>query len=124
MIALRDERHLRIANINILDDYLDAGVDRLLNDVFYRLSLAMAHDDALHAERNRLLDLLALKSRVLLALEDVQIDAEGLGLARGPRLIGLEIVALRKMADERDLTPPLSNGSGAKRGCGAYSAAN
>ena len=66
MTALRDERHLRIANINILDDYLDAGVDRLLNDVFYRLSLAMAHDDALHAERNRLLDLLALKSRVLL----------------------------------------------------------
>ena len=52
MIALRDERHLRIANINILDDYLDAGVDRLLNDVFYRLKLAMAHDDALHAERN------------------------------------------------------------------------
>ena len=84
----------------------------------------MAHDDALHAERNRLLDLLALKGCVLLTLKDVQIDAEGFSLPRDSRLIGLEIVALRKMADERDLTPPLSNGSGAKRGCGAYSAAN
>src|ERR1700733_3934545 len=53
MIALRDERHLRIAHINILSDRLDAGVDRLLNDILYRLRLAMADDDALHAERNR-----------------------------------------------------------------------
>jgi hypothetical protein len=44
----------------------------------------MAHDDALHAERNRLLDLLALKSRVLLALEDMQIDAEGLAWRAAP----------------------------------------
>jgi hypothetical protein len=40
----------------------------------------MTHNDALHAERNRLLDLLALKRRVLLTLENVQINAEGLGL--------------------------------------------
>ena len=107
MIALRDERHLRIADIDVLDDNLDAGVDRLLDHVFHRLRLAVADDDALHAERDRLLDLLALKRRVLLALEDVQIDAERLGLSRDAGLIGLEIVALREIADERDLDAAL-----------------
>jgi hypothetical protein len=32
----------------------------------------VAHDDSLRAKRDRLLDLLALKRRILLALEDVR----------------------------------------------------
>jgi hypothetical protein len=54
----------------------------------------VADDDALHAERDRLLDLLALKARVLLTLEDVQVDAKRLRLPSDARLIGFEIVAL------------------------------
>jgi hypothetical protein len=94
MIALRHERHLGIANVNVLDDHLDAGVDSLLDHVFHRLRLAVADDDALHAERDRLLDLLALKGRVLLTLKDVQVDAKRLRLPSDARLIGFEIVAL------------------------------
>src|ERR1700722_181463 len=107
MIALRDEWHLRIADINVLDDHLDAGVQGFLDHVFYRLRLAVAHDDSLYAKRNCLLDLLALKSSVLLALEDVQIHAESFGLPRDSRLVGLEIVALRKITDESDFDPAL-----------------
>jgi hypothetical protein len=44
----------------------------------------MADDDALHAERNRLLDLLALKGCVLLALEDVQITPRALACRATP----------------------------------------
>ena len=95
MIALRDQRHIRIADVEILDDDFDAGVDRLLNHVFHRLRLTMADNDAFHAESDRLFDLFALKGCVLLALKDVQIDAERLGLTRDAGLIGLEIVALR-----------------------------
>ena len=103
VIALRDERHARIADINVLDHDLDAGVDSLLDHILHRFRLAVADDDALHAERDRLLDLLALKRGVLLALEDVQIDAKRFRLPRDARLIGFEIVALREIADERDL---------------------
>ena len=107
VVALRDERHLGIADVDVLDDHLDAGVERLLDHVLDRLRLAVAHDDALHAERDRLLDLLALERGVLLALKDVQIDAERLGLARDAGLVGLEIVALRQIAHERDLDAAL-----------------
>ena len=104
---MRDQRHLWIADVNVLDDHFDAGVDRFLDDVFHRLRLAMAHNDALHAKRDRLLDLLALEGGVLLALEDVQIDAQRLGLTRNAGLIGLEIIALREIADERDFDAAL-----------------
>ena len=54
----------------------------------------------LNAKIDRLLDLLALQGGVLLALENVQVDAERLGLPCDAGLVGLEIVALRKVADQ------------------------
>jgi hypothetical protein len=67
----------------------------------------VAHDDSLDAEPDGLLNLLALQRGVLLALENMQVNAQSLRLVRDSRFIGLEIVALREIADERNLDAAL-----------------
>src|SRR5208282_3972610 len=82
----------------------------LLDHVLQCLGLAVADDDAPYAEIDCLLDLLALLGRILLALEDVQIDAQRLSLTGNAGFIGLEIVALRQVADQRYLDSALVKG--------------
>ncbi|MNF18213.1 hypothetical protein D3C80_2221540 [compost metagenome] len=50
----------------------------------------MIDDDALDAEIDRLLHLLALFRRILLSRKDAQVDAQRLGLRFCTGLIGLE----------------------------------
>jgi hypothetical protein len=57
----------------------------------------------LNAKRDGLVDHVGLKRCILAAVKHAQIDAERLGLCFHARKIGLEEVAGRKIADERDL---------------------
>ena len=107
MVALLDLRHLRIVEIDVEGDDLDALVERLLHDIAERFGHAMIDNDAFDAEIDRLQDLLALFRRVLAAGEDPQIDTKRLRLCLGAGLIGLEEIASRNVADQRQLDAAL-----------------
>ena len=110
VVALLDLRDLRIVEIDVEGDDLDALVERLLHDVAERFRQAVVDDDALDAEIDRLQDLLALLGGILAAGEDAQIDAERLGLRFGAGLIGLEEIAGGNVADQRHLDAALVEG--------------
>ena len=78
-----------------------------LRHVLQQFRQAVIDDDALHAEIDRLLHLVAFFRRVLAAGEDPEVDAERLGLRLGAGLIGLEEIARRNVADQRDLDAAL-----------------
>jgi hypothetical protein len=61
----------------------------------------MGDQYALDSEIDRLFDLLSLERGVLLALKDMKVDAKRLGLARDARLVGLEVISLGEIADQR-----------------------
>ena len=63
----------------------------------------MLDDDALHAERDGLVDHVGLKRGVLAAVEHAQVDAERLGLGLDAGEIGLKEVTRREIAHQRDL---------------------
>ena len=63
----------------------------------------MLDDDALHAERDGLVDHVCLERCVLAAVQHAQVDAERLGLSFDAGEIGLEEVTGREIAHQRDL---------------------
>ncbi|MNT54260.1 hypothetical protein D3C72_1914070 [compost metagenome] len=63
----------------------------------------MLDDDALHAERNGLIDHIRLERCILAAVENLKLDAERLCLRLHAGKIGLEEVARREITHERDL---------------------
>ena len=50
MVVLRDLRHLRVVDRDVLDDDLDAGVEGFLDHVLERLGFAMGNQDALERQ--------------------------------------------------------------------------
>ena len=92
-----------VLDVDVEGDDLDAGVDGALGGFLHRFRQAVLDDDALHAERDGLVDHVGLKRCVLPAVEHAQVDAERLGLCLDAGQIGLEEVAGRQIAHQRDL---------------------
>ncbi|MNK90894.1 hypothetical protein D3C87_1109640 [compost metagenome] len=107
MIRLLDLRDLRIVEVHIESNDLDALIQRLLNHIRQRFRLAMIDDDGLNVEIDRLQDLLALLRRILSAGEYPQVGAQRPGLCFGAGLIGLEEIAGGNIADQCDLDAAL-----------------
>ncbi|ENN85337.1 hypothetical protein RHSP_53496 [Rhizobium freirei PRF 81] len=63
----------------------------------------MLDDDALHAERDGLIDHVGLHGCILAAVEHLQLDAKRLGLRLDTGEIGLEEIAGREISHERNL---------------------
>ncbi len=103
MVALFHLRHGRIVQIDVEGHHLHTRIDRLLHDIAERFRQAVVDDDALDAEIDRLLDLLALFRSILLTGKDAQIDAERLGLRLGS---GLTCLPMSKPLPTRKPTTP------------------
>ena len=102
-VGLLDLRYGRVLDVDVEGDDLDAGIHRALRGILHGFRQPVLDDDAVDAERDRLVHHVGLEGGVLAAVEDAQVDAERLGLGLHARQIGLEEVAGREIAHQRDL---------------------
>ncbi len=70
LVALFDLRNLRIVEVDVIGNDLDALVERLLRHVFQTSGAAIVDDDAIDAEIDGLLDQIALRFIVIAGLRD------------------------------------------------------
>src|SRR6185436_13841590 len=119
-IGLLYLRDLVVLNVDVEGDHLDASIHRPLCGRFQGVRWAMLYDDAVDTKRDRLVDHFSLALGVLLAVKNLQVDAECLRLLFCTGEIGVKEIAGRKVANQRhsDATRFIERGrQGAGTGC-------
>jgi hypothetical protein len=102
-VGLLDLRDRLVLDVHVEGDDLDAGVDCTLGGFLHGFGQAVLDDDAVDAERDRLVDHVGLQRRILTAVQNAQVDAQRLGLRFDTGEIGLEEVTGGQVPHQCDL---------------------